>query len=104
MSFAYASMCQFGMQSHVDTRLGPRGAVAKATGFRPSSWAVCTELGRRCDDDQKHVALVGGRAAGAKVYLLFFCAAMCRAIAKQEGGDAGGVTGDGKMDRKQVRS
>lgn len=37
---AYGNMCQFDMTAHIDTRHGPRGLVAKPTGFCTSSWTV----------------------------------------------------------------
>ena len=40
VSVAYANMCQFGMTTHIESRHGPRGPVAKSTGFTTSSWAV----------------------------------------------------------------
>ena len=104
VSIAYANMCQFGMTTHIDVRNGPRGPVAKPTGFLTSSWAICNELSRKCKDGHTHVPLVGGRAAGAQVYPPALCEAICRGIAKQKAWDVGGTKIAGSMDKKQLCS
>ena len=73
-------MCQFGMTSHIDVRHGPRGPVAKPTGFMTSSWTLYNELSKPCrDPSHVHVPLVntsvpearGGAEAGLSKCDLF---------------------------------
>jgi hypothetical protein len=105
VSVAFANMCQFGMTSHVDVRHGPRGPVAKPTGFMTSSWTLYNELSKPCRDlTHKHVALVGGRASQCQVYPPALCEAMCRGIAKQQAWDAGGVVSSGSLGKAQLYS
>ena len=104
VSVAYANMCQFGMTTHIESRDGPRGPVAKPTGFMTSSWAVFNELNKKCQDDHTHVPLMGGRAAACQVYPPALCQAMCRGIAKQKKSELGGVATTGANNRKQLES
>ena len=105
VSVAYANMCQFGMTTHVDVRQGPRGPVAKPTGFMTSSWTLYNELSKPCrDSTHSHVPLLGGRAANCQVYPPALCEAMCRGIAKQRAWDAGGVVCSGSLGKAQLYS
>ena len=104
VNVAYANLCQFGMTTHIDVKDGPRGPVAKPTGFMTSSWTMHEELSKKCHDGHQHVPLVGGRAAACQVYPPALCAAMCRGIVRQKAVDAGGTTTTGSKDRKQLMS
>ena len=68
VNVAYADIFQFGMTTHIDIKDGPRGPVAKPTGFMTSSWTLHEELSKTCRDSHEHVALVGERAAACQVY------------------------------------
>ena len=104
VSVAYANMCQFGMTSHIDVKDGPRGPVAKPTGFLTSGWAMVRALSRRCRDGHAYVPLVGGRASACQQYPPALCEAMCRGIAKQKAYEAGGDIVTGALDRKMLCS
>ena len=76
-------MCQFGMVSRIGGVGTETGPVLKPTGFLTNSECIAIELGRECARDHKHVALVGGRAAGAAIYPNGLCQAICRGLATQ---------------------
>ena len=62
-------MCQYGMESHIQSKDGPRGPVLKPTGMLTNSWCLRIELSKRCQGGRKHVHLVGGylsRTCGTK--------------------------------------
>ena len=85
-------MCQFGMQSHIKEIGGDTGPVKKPTGFASNSWVLMRELGKVCKDESHvHVPLMGGRAAGAQVYPVKLCEAICRGLAIQKKYDKSGM-------------
>ena len=77
-------MCQFGMTSRIGGVGSELGPVLKPTGFLTNSPCIAKELARLCPRDHKHVALVGGRAAGAAIYPEKLCVAICKGLAAQK--------------------
>ncbi len=57
------------METHIEYKGGEKGLVKNPTGFMSSSRYIIQELDRKCTGDHDHVPLVGGRAAGAALYL-----------------------------------
>ena len=104
VQIAYTNMCQFGMTTHIDIKDGPRGPVAKPTGFMTSGWAMFEELNRKCKDNHVHIPLVGGRASACQQYPSALCEAICRGVAKQKAFDAGGDVSTGIMSRGSLCS
>ena len=78
VSLTQGHMCQFGMETYDDRKLGTKGPVKKPTGFMTSSRCISEELDKRCDNSHKHIPLVGGRAAGAAIYPRGLCEAVSR--------------------------
>lgn len=72
-----ADQCRFGLTA-VD-KDGP-GLVKKPTRFVTNSAAVARRLDKRCAGGHRHVHLVSGRAAGARVYPRGLCDAVCQGL------------------------
>ena len=72
------------MITHTEHRGGEVGHVKKPTGFMPSSPYVITDMDRKRLENHEHVPLVGGRAAGAAIYLQALREAICRGVCKQK--------------------
>ena len=95
-------MCQFGMETFDDKKLGTKGPVKKPTGFMTSSQSIARELDRQCPGDHQHVPLMGGRAAGAAIYPRKLCEAVSRGILKQKAFD--NIISTGNMSRSRAIS
>ena len=90
-------MCRFRVTTHIETKSGARGLVKKPTRFLSSSRCVRQELNTTCTGNHSHVLLVGGRTAGAQVYLQLLCEAICHGVARQQREDAAIGTSTGRM-------
>ena len=83
-------MCLSGMGSKIGRVGSELGPVFKPVRFPPNCPGILREPARKCPRDHQHVNLVGGRAAGAAIYLPGPCRAICRGVAAQLHGDKSG--------------
>ena len=96
-------MCQFGMETFDDKKLGTTGPVKKPTGFMTSSKCLYDELSRQCKGGHVHIPLVGGRASACQVYPPELCKAVVRGVVKQKVFDKSNQVHTGKMSSVQAR-
>ena len=85
-------MCRFLMTTHIEHKNGEVGLVKKTAGFMSSRPYVLSELDKKCVGYHEHFPLVGGRAAGAAIYLQALCEVMCKGIRKQKAQDQSRVS------------
>ena len=57
---------------------GKEGLVKKPTKFYTNSCAIKKAMDKQCSCKEKHVQLMGGRAAACATYLRKLCEAACR--------------------------
>lgn len=75
-----ADMCMYGMTMR--RRDGRQARAKKPTTFITSSWGIADELNMRCDGEQQHQQLVGGRAHDAAIYAKAHCKTIRRGLRK----------------------
>ena len=80
------------------------GLVKKPTGFMTSSQFLLRELDKKCAGGYKHVQLVGGRAAAARVYPDMLCEAICRGVIQQKKQDQRRIVTTGKLSYAGLKS
>ena len=80
------------------------GLVEKPTGFMTSSQFLLRESDKKCPGGFKHVPLMGGRAAAARVYPDMLCEAICRGVVQQKSHDQSGLVTTGKLSYVGLKS
>ena len=94
--------CHYRLRARDDQGEGP---VKKPTQFLTHSVAVRRVLSRRCQGCERHVHLLGGKAAGAAVYPRELCLAICRGARLQMKLDANELVMlevDGELDADEI--
>ncbi len=73
-------MCQFGMTQDVK---GEVMYAKKTTAFLTNASGIASRLRKTCDDSNRNVSLIGGRAKQAKVYPDELCKSILRGLVDQ---------------------
>ena len=72
--------CQYGLMTHIYRHGGQTGPAKKPIVLTSNRWCFLEELGRKCNGEHRHIALIAGRAKHTAEYPVRLCEAICRDV------------------------